>query len=99
MTAPDPVNLPGLGLSEIRYLIWPATTVDDPYHYWYLDSGPLIMVIQAEKALAILTKLGFKPPWIRAGMEYETGRVVVCLPDHAVRNLKKKPVAVRSVSS
>jgi hypothetical protein len=79
VTTPEPVSLPGLGLSEIRYLKWPATTTDEPYHWWRLDAGRLLMKSQADHVIAILTKAGFKPPWIQACLDYETNHVVVCL--------------------
>ena len=86
----EPVTLPGLGLSEIRYLRWPKTATAEPYHWWYIDAGRLLMQSQANRVIAILTKAGFKPPYIQACLDYETNHVVVCLRDVAVSAIAKQ---------
>jgi|TARA_B100000809_G_scaffold40008_1_gene34975 hypothetical protein len=84
----EPITHPKLGTSTLKYRAWPNVRTTDIHHWWTLDVGPLFVDSEAQGILKMLRSSGLRPPWVKVGVDYEFGKLVVSLPINQAEKLR-----------
>jgi len=76
------ITIPGLGPSTIKHECFTLGPTKEPYHWWFLDSGPLLQDTQITHALSCLRAYGLKPPWVQCN-QHPT-HISISLPEKVI---------------